>query len=67
MFIQQKMSPTTMDSQQAKIMLFMPIIFTFMFLNFPSGLVIYWLVNNILTIVQQWFINRGGLETAKAG
>jgi YidC/Oxa1 family membrane protein insertase len=65
MFIQQKMSPTTMDSQQAKIMLFMPIIFTFMFLNFPSGLVIYWLVNNILTIVQQWFINRGGLETAK--
>lgn len=60
MFIQQKMSPTTMDSQQAKIMLFMPIIFTFMFLNFPSGLVIYWLVNNVLTITQQWFINRGG-------
>lgn len=59
MFIQQKMSPTTMDSQQAKIMLFMPVIFTFMFLNFPSGLVIYWLVNNILTITQQWFINRG--------
>lgn len=59
MFIQQKMSPTTMDSQQAKIMLFMPIIFTFMFLNFPSGLVIYWLVNNVLTITQQWFINRG--------
>ena len=59
MFIQQKMSPTTMDSQQAKIMLFMPVIFTFMFLNFPSGLVIYWLVNNVLTITQQWFINRG--------
>ncbi len=58
MFIQQKMSPTTMDSQQAKIMLFMPVIFTFMFLNFPSGLVIYWLVNNVLTITQQWFINR---------
>ncbi len=59
MFIQQKMSPTTMDSQQAKIMLFMPVVFTFMFLNFPSGLVIYWLVNNVLTITQQWFINRG--------
>lgn len=66
MFIQQKMSPTTMDSQQAKIMLFMPVIFTFMFLNFPSGLVIYWLVNNILTITQQWFINRGTSDLIKA-
>jgi YidC/Oxa1 family membrane protein insertase len=64
MFIQQKMSPTTMDSQQAKIMLFMPVVFTFMFLNFPSGLVIYWLVNNVLTIVQQWFINRGAAQAA---
>jgi YidC/Oxa1 family membrane protein insertase len=65
MFIQQKMSPTTMDSQQAKIMLFMPIIFTFMFLNFPSGLVLYWLVNNILTITQQWFINRGATPSTQ--
>lgn len=58
MFVQQKMSPTTMDSQQAKLMLVLPIVFTFMFLNFPSGLVLYWLVNNVLTIIQQWFINR---------
>ncbi|MDY0261717.1 membrane protein insertase YidC [Syntrophotalea acetylenica] len=63
MFIQQKMSPTSMDSQQAKIMLFMPVIFTFMFLNFPSGLVIYWLVNNLLTILQQWTVNRGASAT----
>jgi YidC/Oxa1 family membrane protein insertase len=63
MFIQQKMTPTSMDSQQAKMLMFMPIIFTFMFLNFPSGLVIYWLVNNLLTIFQQWYIHRGGART----
>jgi len=58
MFFQQKMSPSTMDPAQAKIFMFMPIIFTFMFLNFPSGLVLYWMVNNILTILQQWHVNR---------
>ncbi len=58
MFIQQKMTPTTMDPTQAKMMLAMPIVFTFMFLNFPSGLVIYWLVNNVLTIAQQAYINH---------
>lgn len=58
MFIQQKLTPTTMDSTQAKILLYMPLVFTFMFLNFPSGLVIYWLVNNLLTILQQYLINR---------
>jgi len=58
MFIQQKMTPTNMDPMQAKIMQMLPIIFTFMFLNFPSGLVLYWLVNNILTIAQQSYINR---------
>ncbi len=58
MFIQQKMTPTTMDPTQAKMMMAMPIVFTFMFLNFPSGLVIYWLVNNILTISQQAYINH---------
>lgn len=58
MFVQQKMTPTSMDPMQAKIFLFMPIIFTFLFLNFPSGLVIYWLVNNLLTIGQQYYINR---------
>jgi YidC/Oxa1 family membrane protein insertase len=58
MFVQQKMTPTTMDPMQAKIFMIMPVVFTFMFLNFPSGLVIYWLVNNLLTILQQYFINR---------
>ncbi|MDY6854171.1 MAG: membrane protein insertase YidC [Thermodesulfobacteriota bacterium] len=58
MFIQQKMTPTMGDPMQAKVMLAMPIIFTFMFLNFPSGLVIYWLVNNILSIGQQLYINK---------
>ncbi|MBM4315208.1 MAG: membrane protein insertase YidC [Deltaproteobacteria bacterium] len=58
MFIQQKMTPTGADPMQAKIMLFMPIIFTFMFLNFPSGLVIYWLFNNVISIGQQIYINK---------
>lgn len=58
MFIQQKMTPSSMDPLQAKMMLALPIVFTFMFLNFPSGLVIYWLVNNVLTIAQQAYINR---------
>ncbi len=58
MFIQQKMTPSTMDPMQAKVMLALPVVFTFMFLNFPSGLVIYWLVNNVLTIAQQMYINR---------
>ena len=58
MFIQQKMTPTNMDPIQAKMMLALPVVFTFMFLNFPSGLVLYWLVNNILTIAQQVYINK---------
>jgi YidC/Oxa1 family membrane protein insertase len=58
MFVQQKMNPGTMDPTQAKVFMFMPLIFTFMFLNFPSGLVIYWMVNNLLTILQQWLISR---------
>jgi YidC/Oxa1 family membrane protein insertase len=58
MFLQQKMTPTQMDPTQEKIMLMMPVIFTFMFLNFPSGLVIYWLINNLLTILQQYLIRR---------
>jgi YidC/Oxa1 family membrane protein insertase len=56
MFIQQKMTPTPGDPTQAKIMLFLPVIFTFLFINFPSGLVLYWLVNNILSIWQQYLI-----------
>ena len=58
MFIQQKMTPTNMDPMQAKMMLALPVVFTAMFLNFPSGLVLYWLVNNILTIAQQMYINK---------
>ena len=57
-FIQQKMTPTMGDPMQAKMMLFMPVIFTFFFLNFPSGLVIYWLFNNIFGIAQQFYINK---------
>lgn len=58
MFIQQKMTPTSADPMQSKIMMFLPVIFTFMFLNLPSGLVLYWLVNNILSIAQQYYINK---------
>ena len=59
MFIQQKMTPATgMDPAQAKMMLALPVVFTVMFLNMPAGLVLYWLVNNILTIAQQMYINK---------
>jgi YidC/Oxa1 family membrane protein insertase len=58
MFIQQKMTPTTGDPTQAKMMMFLPVIFTFLFLNFASGLVIYWLVNNVLSIAQQHYTNK---------
>jgi YidC/Oxa1 family membrane protein insertase len=58
MFIQTKLNPTPPDPIQAKVMLWMPIIFTFMFLAFPAGLVLYWTVNNILSIAQQWQITR---------
>lgn len=53
MFIQQKLTPTTLDPIQTKILLFMPLIFTVLFVNFPSGLVLYWFANNILSIIQQ--------------
>jgi len=58
MLVQQKMTPTMGDPMQAKIMLIMPVVFTFLFLNFPSGLVIYWLFNNIISIGQQMYINK---------
>jgi len=58
MFLQQKMTPSTGDPTQAKMMMFLPLIFTFMFLNFASGLVIYWLVNNVLSIAQQHYTNK---------
>ncbi|MCW5206477.1 membrane protein insertase YidC [Desulfobulbus sp. F5] len=63
MFLQQKMSPTTADPQQAKMMQMMPVIFTVMFVNFASGLVLYWFVSNLLSILQQQLINR---QTATA-
>lgn len=58
MFLQQKMSPPAGDPMQQKIMMFLPLIFTGMFLSFPSGLVLYWLVNNVLSIAQQWMMMR---------
>jgi YidC/Oxa1 family membrane protein insertase len=58
MFIQQKLSPAPPDPIQAKMMMFMPVIFTVLFAQFPSGLVLYWVVNNSLSITQQWFIMR---------
>ena len=56
--LQQKMTPTPADPMQEKMMLFMPIIFTVMFWGFPSGLVLYWLVNNVISIAQQFYINK---------
>ena len=58
MFLQQKMTPAPGDPTQAKMMMLMPVIFTFIFINFSSGLVLYWLINNILSISQQYYITR---------
>ncbi len=67
MFIQQKMSPTTADPRQAKIMLIMPVIFTFMFLNLPAGLVLYWFVSNVLQILQQYYMDRRARSAKVSG
>src|SRR5258706_6299526 len=58
MFVQTKLNPQPADPVQAKVMLIMPIMFSVFFLFFPSGLVLYWVVQNLLSIVQQWHINR---------
>ncbi len=58
MFFQQKMSPPMGDPTQAKMMMMMPIVFTFIFINFSSGLVLYWLVNNVLSMAQQYYITK---------
>lgn len=58
MLFQQLLSPQSPDPVQAKMMMALPVIFTVFFLNFPSGLVLYWLVNNVLSIAQQWYINK---------
>jgi len=66
MFIQQQLNPTPPDPMQAKVLKLMPIIFTFFFLWFPAGLVLYWVVNNVLSIAQQWYITRKIEAAAKA-
>jgi len=58
MFVQQRLNPAPPDPIQAKVMMMLPIVFTFLFLFFPSGLVLYWFVNNLLSIAQQWVITR---------
>lgn len=58
MLLQQKMTPSTMDPMQQKIMMAMPIVFTFLFLGMPSGLILYWIANNVLSIGQQYLINK---------
>jgi YidC/Oxa1 family membrane protein insertase len=65
MFIQQKMTPVMGDPRQAKMMLFMPVVFTFMFLNLPAGLVLYWTLSNVLQIAQQKYMERIGRKPEK--
>lgn len=66
MFLQQAMTPSTGTDAQKKIFLLMPVIFTWMFLSFPSGLVLYWLVNNLMQILQMWLYHRGAKKEATA-
>ncbi len=63
MFLQQRMTPAQGDPTQQRIMMFMPLVFTFMFIGFPAGLTLYWLTNNVLTIAQQW-LNLRSPKTA---
>ncbi|RMH06625.1 MAG: membrane protein insertase YidC [Nitrospirae bacterium] len=65
MVLQQKIMPTTMDPTQAKMMLLLPVFLTFLFLTFPSGLVLYWLTNNVLTITQQFITDRYILKKSR--
>jgi YidC/Oxa1 family membrane protein insertase len=58
MFVQQRMNPPPADPTQAKVLMFMPILFTVLFLQFPAGLMLYWTINNALSIVQQMFITK---------
>jgi len=70
MFVQQKIQPTSMDPKQARLMMFLPVVFTFFFMNFPAGLVLYWLFNNLFTITQQFitvkFLTKPPLPAAPA-
>lgn len=63
MFLQQRLNPPSPDPMQAKVMMFMPVLFTVLFVNFPAGLMLYWFVNNSLSFLQQWYIMRT-LDTA---
>lgn len=58
MLVQQRLNPAPPDPVQAKVMMLLPVFFTFLFLHFPSGLVLYWVVNNVISIIQQWYIMR---------
>lgn len=66
MFLQQRMSPQTGDPTQQRVMMFMPLLFTFMFIGFPAGLTLYWLTNNVLTIAQQYYVLRSAPPAAPA-
>jgi YidC/Oxa1 family membrane protein insertase len=66
MFAQQKLNPAPPDPMQAKMMMLLPFVFTFLFLFFPSGLVLYWVCNNLLSIAQQWYITRVVMVEKKA-
>lgn len=64
MFFQQRLNPAPMDPTQQRVMMLMPVMFTVMFMMFPSGLVLYWVVNNILSIAQQWVITKRVQESS---
>jgi YidC/Oxa1 family membrane protein insertase len=66
MLLMQKMQPMPTDPTQAMVMKIMPIAFTFFFMIFPSGLVLYWTVNNLLSMLQQWYVNRQLAATQSA-
>ena len=65
MFVQQKLNPAPVDPLQAKIMMSLPLVFPVFFAFFPAGLVLYWVVNNLLSIAQQWHITRAIERDAK--
>lgn len=58
MVLQQRLAPSSADPAQARMMMFLPVVFTIFFLNFPAGLTLYWLVNNCVQILQQWYVTR---------
>lgn len=67
MLLQQRLSPSPPDPAQAKMMMVLPVVFTFMFLSFPAGLVLYWVTNNLLSIAQQWYITKRVVGEGSAG